>query len=626
MKQKIFAMMTAALLLMGMTGCTSVDSPSSPDPKVLEERLVGFWWDEFKYADVTEAGVPFSRVLLAVQTNPDHTGYLYLGVFDADGNEPLAVYGGPSDAPFTWRLLDDGSIELNDLSTGQSRVLTRSDDDNSYGDNMTNVKSTNASYDNGSMKVTNGSYAGTLTKADATKEAEIKEKLATLSPDRQNFEASLSKMLADSQKYIKLDPTVRGVNLLTEFINQLKIDALGPQLVNIVFGMLSKQSLVNSLSLEGPEAEEARWALANSNFANDEAKAYILLNAAIALNNTALEFTTGKDMAQYVTTDDGAFTVSSKNATTGAVTKVRMKFNGASDGVAIFLAKFGGTPVAIQFPHLIDMELLRSESGNDTDIETVMTGQVMLESTDGKKYISLKRGEWRATLFTEAKKADRFEVPACSLTHHADHTIEATAVLGINGTNVMSIKGQTDTNPYTDEELEKLSELRDIAPMGKGLYTLLKAFNSRTAKAEVTVMNELQFDIDIQDVGKCIKAVGYALKYRKQNVPKETIDPWTDMLNESLTWNVTQKTTGVKAEGKFITSLFAGHNLPTFALRFNGESNFQTIHERMNTTDRQNFEALMKSFDAPLVAINGLLKAIQDKGVQLKEITSSMIK
>ena len=98
------------------------------------------------------------------------------------------------------------------------------------------------------------------------------------------------------------------------------------------------------------------------------------------------------------------------------------------------------------------------------------------------------------------------------------------------------------------------------------------------------------------------------------------------MLNESLTWNVTQKTTGVKAEGKFITSLFAGHNLPTFALRFNGESNFQTIHERMNTTDRQNFEALMKSFDAPLVAINGLLKAIQDKGVQLKEITSSIIK
>ena len=39
----------------------------------------------------------------------------------------------------------------------------------------------------------------------------------------------------------------------------------------------------------------------------------------------------------------------------------------------------------------------------------------------------------------------------------------------------------------------------------------------------------------------------------------------------------------------------------------------------MNATDRQNFEALMKSFDEPLVAVNALLKAIQDKGVELKQ-------
>jgi hypothetical protein len=252
-----------------------------------------------------------------------------------------------------------------------------------------------------------------------------------------------------------------------------------------------------------------------------------------------------------------------------------------------------------------------------------MKGQLMLESTDGKKYISLKRSAWRATLITDAKTDDHFEVPSCELIHHADHTIEVSSSLAINDVVVMTVKGRNELNPYSDEEMEQLRELRDISPMGKGLYTLLKAFNSRTAKVEVSVMNDLLFDIDILDVAQCIKGAGNALKYRKQDVPAETIEPWTDLLNKSLNWTVTQNTTGVKADGKFITSLFAGHNLPTFALRFKGESDFQTIHGRMNTTDRQNFESLMKSFDAPLVALSGLLKALQDKGVELQAIGSS---
>jgi hypothetical protein len=39
----------------------------------------------------------------------------------------------------------------------------------------------------------------------------------------------------------------------------------------------------------------------------------------------------------------------------------------------------------------------------------------------------------------------------------------------------------------------------------------------------------------------------------------------------------------------------------------------------MNPTDRQNYEALLKGFDEPLMAVNALLKAFQDKGVELKE-------
>jgi len=219
---------------------------------------------------------------------------------------------------------------------------------------------------------------------------------------------------------------------------------------------------------------------------------------------------------------------------------------------------------------------------------------------------------------TLANKADRYELPACTLIHHADHTIEANATLGINGNNVISINGHNYPDPYTDEELEQLRELRDIAPIWKGCYTLLKAFNSRSDKIELTVADDLLFDIDIHDVGKCLKAAANTLKYRKQQPSKETIDPWTDMLNQSVTFTVTQKSTGVKAEGMFITSVIDGDNLPSIALQFKGESYYHVIHDRMNPTDRQNYETLLKSFDEPFTAVNALLKVIQDKGEELK--------
>ena len=598
-----------------------MDNPSSNNVIVQEQDLIGLWWDEFEYAGETEAGMPFSRVLLAVKADADHTGCIYLGVFDSTSDEPLAIYGGPEDAGFKWRLLDDGRVLLSDPVTGESYALTRSaEGDSSFGNDMTDVSNTSISYDNGSVTVTNGSYTGELEKADAGQAADIEKTLSTLSPDRQSFEAQLSKMLADSQQYIKLDPTMRAVNLLTEFIGQLKLEALKPQLANILVGIISKPEFGNNLPLDTPEAEEARWALANSNVANESAKYFNLLNAAVALSNSALEFTTGKDTANYVATDDGAFTVSCKNATSGALTKVKLRFSGAADGVIIFLIDLYGVPLAIQFPHTIDMELLRSESGNAADAELVMNGKVSLESTDGKKYISLKRSEWKATLSTDAQKADRYEMPACTLIHHADHTVEFDATLGINDKNVMSIKGHNFANPYTDEELEQLRELRDIAPIWKGCYTLLKAFNSRTDKLELTVIDDLLFDINVLDAGQCFKAAGNALKYRRQQPSKETMDPWTDLLNKSVTFNVTQKSTGVKAEGKFITSVIDGDNLPSVALRFKGESDFHVIHDRMNPTDRQNYEALLKSFDEPFTAVNALLKVIQDKGEELKAL------
>ena len=40
----------------------------------------------------------------------------------------------------------------------------------------------------------------------------------------------------------------------------------------------------------------------------------------------------------------------------------------------------------------------------------------------------------------------------------------------------------------------------------------------------------------------------------------------------------------------------------------------------MSPTDRQNYEALLTSFDEPFAAVNALLKVIQDKGEEFKAI------
>ena len=191
MKKIIFAMFASAALLLCMTGC-SKDDDSSPDISAMEKELVGLWWDEFEYADVTEDGVPFNRVLLAVKADADHTGCLYAGVFEDTNDEPLAIYGGPEDAGFAWRLLDNGTLVLSDPATGEtyalSRTLTRGDSI-SYGNNMTNVSSTKLTYTNGSVTATNGNYSGTLTKADANQTTDIEQKLRKTIQSNVNLES-----------------------------------------------------------------------------------------------------------------------------------------------------------------------------------------------------------------------------------------------------------------------------------------------------------------------------------------------------------------------------------------------------------------------------------------------------
>ena len=182
MKKTMSWMLTAILLCGAMVFSACSDNDDSSQ-KVMESDLVGLWYEDFKYEDVTEDGKPFNRAMIVVETKADHTGYLALAVFDDEFNEPLRVYGGPKDAPFTWQVTDGGQIILKDPATGTSFMAasTRSDGDHN---DFVDVGKTNLNYGQGSITYSNSSYQGSLSQAPSGKSDLIQDWMAksTLPP------------------------------------------------------------------------------------------------------------------------------------------------------------------------------------------------------------------------------------------------------------------------------------------------------------------------------------------------------------------------------------------------------------------------------------------------------------
>ena len=175
-----FVMLLLAVV-MGVSCLTSCsdnnDSPALPSIEEMEQSLVGLWYEEFDYKDVTEDGKPFNRALIAVETKEDHTGYVALAVFDEAFNEPLEIYGGPKDAPFTWQVTAEGHIILTDPNTGTSiaSASTRSDGNpNSYVD----IGQIDINCKQGQVTFSNASHEGSLSKVENDKDDLIQDWMA----------------------------------------------------------------------------------------------------------------------------------------------------------------------------------------------------------------------------------------------------------------------------------------------------------------------------------------------------------------------------------------------------------------------------------------------------------------
>ena len=130
--EKKFLMLIVLLWAVVLTSCSDKDDNGTRSQQEMEESIIGLWQEEFEYKDVTEDGKPFNRALIVVETKADHTGYVALAVFDDEFNEPLEVYGGPKDAPFTWQVTAQGHITLSVPNAGPTMKSARRSSDGSH--------------------------------------------------------------------------------------------------------------------------------------------------------------------------------------------------------------------------------------------------------------------------------------------------------------------------------------------------------------------------------------------------------------------------------------------------------------------------------------------------------------
>ena len=210
---RIINLLLVATLICGATVFASCsndtgDNPSPSSSQELEENIVGLWCEEFEYKDVTENGKPFNRALIVVEAKADHTGYIALAVFDDYFNEPLEIYGGPKDAPFTWQVTAEGEITLTDLVTDSSvkSRSTHSDDSNS---SFVNIGNITMNYTSSGIAFSNASHQGSLTRAASNNSSLIQDWMAKSTLPRACITDSIPVLLfPDYMNYVFNYPSV----------------------------------------------------------------------------------------------------------------------------------------------------------------------------------------------------------------------------------------------------------------------------------------------------------------------------------------------------------------------------------------------------------------------------------
>lgn len=440
-----------------------------------------------------------------------------------------------------------------------------------------------------------------------------------VNPQRVEFQQQFTNDLNAVKEAVNLDPTLKAIQILTSFTDNLDAEAFGAQINDIMTQILSNMyaeqptcQLLNFADL-GDLEDEALDAV-NTQLGIENPVSFLLVNAYNSIGTRHMTFKPGSPVAE-ITVDD-ALVLEYQDTEQGETTEVRLEFSDASDGVIIFAAKLLGSPVAVQLPEKIGVTITTGKTGEPRE---VLKGFLMLSSMSSK-YISFKGSDWDATLELAASVAGRTEQIDVVVTHAAEGEMNLAANLAINDQSLLSIAALGVRDPYTAEEMEQLKELREMGALYSAAYDLLKAFNGRSIQdIMLTINGNVSIDCNINDVAEGLLALGNIHQLHKVGATKEEVDVFTQKLNEVVKFKVYQFNTAIAAEGKLLTILKEGEYQPAVALRFEGETEYQTIYENMSEQDLQNYNAIIDSFKEPVAEFAKLFRAFRVKAKAIKD-------
>jgi hypothetical protein len=121
----------------------------------------------------------------------------------------------------------------------------------------------------------------------------------------------------------------------------------------------------------------------------------------------------------------------------------------------------------------------------------------------------------------------------------------------------------------------------------------------------------------VDDIAKSLIALGNVRKLHGTKPGKEVVDQYTQQLNGLVHFTVSQKNTGINANGTLMTAqkdMQDGEYQPALALQFEGETEAQVVLDRMTDTDKANYKTMMANFSQLTKEISQVLIAAREKG------------
>lgn len=432
--------------------------------------------------------------------------------------------------------------------------------------------------------------------------------------DRVIFEQQFSKDLQDVADEFRFESAMKATASLKEFIDVLDEKAFSQQVLTVLGNMVGGLQASTLASL--PQADQAAAAAClkeRFGMTDEELQAlpgFFLVDAYKSIGKMKLAFNQGQCT---VTNDADAFTIVSTNAQ-GETHTLALTFNDERDGVCFFVARLSNLPVAIQLPKSIGITMTTAQG-------QVLNGTVNLTTIDPNQsqFINFKNSGWVGDGQLAFNVNDRQETLDLYVKHTEQQAFDLKVAFDVNGKELARVECNDMHDEYTDEEInsDEFKGLREMGPFFAASYEMLKALKGKSVDNVVISINDnMVIGGKIDDIAKSLIALGNIRKLQGTQPSREAVDKYTQELNSLIHFVVSQKNTGVYAEGKLVTGLRDKQNgdyQPLVALQFDGETEALPIFDRMSEADMANYQKIITSFTPIGKEVSGMIDVAKQK-------------